>query len=155
MSLIPRHLLAVTSSLAALGAGAAPALAAPSNPLVTYLAQHTLRQTVGGVVGTRAENLRMITEATHYKRAANRAIHVVERLPTEAVQQPGKKAWLEGERYAARGDAQTVAGLRLVLSGHRAAGAREVNRQWARNGNFALCDHYTSIGLRELHVPVD
>ena len=90
---------------------------------------------------------------THDERAADAAIHVVEHLPTETVQKSGKRTWLEGERYGARGDAETAAGLRLLLTGHRAAGASEVNRQWARNGNFALY-HYVAIGLRELHVPV-
>ena len=155
MSYTARRLLIVTSSVAALGVGSASALASPSNPLVTYLARQTpkLRQTVGGV-GSRAEELRTITEVTRYERAADAAIHVVEHLPTETAQQSGKRTWLEGERYGARGDAETAAGLRLVLTGHRAAGASEVNRQWARMGNFALFDHYTAIGLRELHVPV-
>jgi hypothetical protein len=154
MSSTPRRLLIAATALTALGAGATPALAAPSNPLVTYLAQQTpkLRETVGGV-GSRAEELRTITEVTRNQRAVNAAIHVVEHLPTEAVQQTGKKTWLEGERYQARADSQTAAGLRLILTGHRSTGAGEVNRQWRRNGNFYLFDHYNAFGLRELRVP--
>lgn len=154
MSCTPRRLLIAASAFAALGVGATPALAAPSNPLVAYLTKETpkLREDVGGV-GSRAEELRTIREVTRNQRAANAAIHVVEHLPTEAIQQPGRTAWLEGERYQARGDAQTAAGLRLILTGHRSTGASEVNRQGARYGNFSLCNHYNAIGLRELHVP--
>jgi hypothetical protein len=154
MSCTPRRLLVTASTLTALAAGATPAIAAPSTPLVTYLAQQTpkLRQNIGGV-GSRAEELRTITDLTRDQRAANAAIHVVEHLPTKAAQQPGKKTWLEGERYAARGDSQTAAGLRLILAGHRSTGASEVNRQWRRNGNFYLFDHYNALGLRELRVP--
>lgn len=154
MSCTPRRLLITASTLTALGAGATSAMAAPSKSLVTYLAQQTpkLRQHIGGV-GSRAEELRTITNVTRDQRAANAAIHVVEHLPATVAQQPGKKAWIEGERYAARGDSQTAAGLRLVLAGHRSTGASEVNRQWRRNGNFYLLDHYNALGLRELRVP--
>ena len=156
MSSTPRHLLTAAFALVAFGAGAAPAVAASSTPLQTYLDQQTpkLRENVGGV-GGRAEELRTIAQVTRHEREAMAAMYVVEHLPTEAVQQSGKKAWLEGERYSTRADAHTAAGLGLILAGHRTAGAAEVNRQWAPGGNYILSNEYTVVGLRELRVTAD
>ena len=102
---------------------------------------------------SRAGELRTITQLLSNRRQLDDAIHVVEHLPTETIQDAGTQAWLEGERYQTRGDEQTIAGLRLVLAGHRTAGAAEVNRQVGPGGNDSVFDHFNAIGLRELRVP--
>jgi hypothetical protein len=135
MSVRPRLLVAAVTTLVALGAGAAPALASGRGPAAqaALKLQPTIRLNVGPT-GTAAQKRKTIAQLLAN---ANKCDHTAQLVSRTHPQIPdGRDLWVKGVRLAATGQREFAAGLRLELAGKTAAGRQKVNA--ATNGRHCL-----------------
>ena len=147
------RLTAATVTIAALGAGAAPALAsnaapisaAPQTKLVRTIETFSshIRQHIdlGTTVQRRAGVPKLLANAAE----CERALASVGRTPATAAQQSGKREWLTGVQMQMIADQQISAGLLEELSGQQTTGRHELslglNANNRADGDIARADN--------------
>lgn len=126
MSVQPRLVVVAATTLVALGAGAAPALAAGRGPaaLEALTLQPTIQLNIGPI-GTAAQKRTTIAQLLSAAKKDDHAALLVSRTHPQIPN--GRVLWVTGVRLAATGDRELAAGLRLELAGKTAAGRQKVN----------------------------
>ena len=154
MPLRNHQFAAVAVTIAALGAGAAPAIAASATSTPEAASQTKLVQTIEKVTPRIRQNIQLGTTAQQRvgipKLLANalackRALASVDQAPATAAQQSGKREWLTGVHTQMIADQQISAGLLEEFSGQKTTGKRELSLGLTANnradGDIARADN--------------
>lgn len=128
---MPRRFAVAAITILAMGAGAAPALAAGPTPLVRTIEKVqigtdlTLNENLHTAAGDRKAIQVLVANAYAREQATN----LVARIPAIPVQQAGKAEWLSGVREGVPEDVQIADAVFAILSGDKGAGWQEIDSQ--------------------------